>query len=431
MSDESRPPPSRPPAKSEEASQVAPASAAGSSGGARSEPQASEVQEVGVYVHVPFCERICPYCDFAVVREPRLSREREAAYVDALLAELAARRERFAGRTLASLYLGGGTPSLLTPASVARLLEAVADAFPPAPGLEVTLEANPSTTEAARLPDFRAAGVDRLSLGIQSFDDRVLKRLGRAHRAESARVALRAARAAGFENLSIDLIFAAPGQRLADLERDLDETRAHAPEHVSAYALTVESGTPFALAERRGQLALADEEEAVAMFEAVEARLAAAGLARYEVSSYARPGFESRHNRRYWERRPVLGLGPSAWSSEPPDSEAPHGARRANVRELPTYLEHLAAGRPASEAGPERLDARTARGEAVFLALRTRRGLAAGPFAAEFGSAPRAFFGPEIQALTSAGLLVEEQDGSLRLTRRGRLLSDTVFERFV
>ncbi len=386
---------------------------------------------LGVYVHLPFCERICPYCDFAVVRAHPLGEAVETRYLDALLAELALRRDDFAGRPLRTLYLGGGTPALLRPESVARLLGAIRDAFPPdAEPPETTLEVNPSTLERERLPAFRAVGVTRLSVGVQSFDDRLLHRLGRAHRAEASRATLRAARAAGFEKVSLDLLFGVPGQSVAGFVADLEEALAFAPPHVSVYQLTVEPGTPYATAVRRGQLAPPDEEESVAMFQAAEARLGAAGLRRYEISSYARPGAESLHNRRYWARLPVLGLGMGAWSTDPPARGAPFGARRANVRELPVYLERVEAGVSPGEPA-ERLDARTARGEAVFLALRTAEGLAARGFAREFGAPPRRFYGEAIAELTAERLLAEAEDGSLRLTPRGVLLSDSVFERFV
>jgi oxygen-independent coproporphyrinogen-3 oxidase len=386
--------------------------------------------DLGVYLHVPFCERVCPYCDFAVEAARPLAADREAAYVDALLAELEARRGDFAGLALATVYLGGGTPSLLAPASVARLLGAVRAAFPGAPR-ETTLEVNPSTVERARLPGFRAAGVDRLSVGVQSFDDLVLRRLGRAHRAEEAHATLAAARAAGFENVSLDLIFGVPDQSEASLERDLDLVVDFGPEHVSAYALTFEPGTPFGRARETGRLAAPADDRVADAYERVGERLAAAGLAAYEISSHARPGRESRHNRRYWERRPVLGLGVGAWSSEPRSAAAPHGTRRHNVRSVGTYLARVAAGRSPEEGEPERLDAATARGETMFLALRTAAGLDPAAFAAEFGAEPAHFFGPALAELRDAGLLECAPGGALRLTRRGRLLSDTVFERFV
>jgi oxygen-independent coproporphyrinogen-3 oxidase len=294
---------------------------------------------------------------------------------------------------------------------------------------EITLEVNPSTTERERLPAFRAAGVNRLSIGLQSLDDATLKRLGRAHRAEEGRATFAAARAAGFDDVSVDLLFAAPGQSLAALDAELAAFTALAPRHVSAYALTLEPGTPFERAARVGRLALPDDDAVAEMLERVALRLGEAGLARYEVSSFARPGFESRHNRRYWERRPVLGIGPGAWSSEPPRPDAPFGARRANERALDAWLARIARG--GEEVAPEILGEATARGEASFLALRTAAGLDARRFADEFGAPPRAFYAAAIDELVAAGLLEEGCGGSLRLTPRGFLLSDTVFERFV
>jgi len=388
---------------------------------------------VGVYLHVPFCDRVCPYCDFAVVAARPLVAAQEERYVAALAAELAARAGEMAGHALASIYLGGGTPSLLAPASVARLLEAVAGAFPPAQGAapEVTLEVNPSTLERGRLPGFRAAGVSRLSLGIQSFDDTVLRRLGRAHRAAEALATWEAARAAGFGSLSLDLLYAAPGQTPSALEGDLDRIRALAPEHVSTYALTLEPGTPFARAAGAGRLALPDEDAVVEMMDRIEAALAAAGLARYELSSWARPGHEARHNRRYWSRLPVLGLGTGAWSSLPAGPGRPHGARRANVRGLGDYLAAVEATGTAAAGPDEVLAPATARGETAFLALRTREGLSAAAFAAEFGGPPRAFWPDEITRLAGDGLLDEAASGDLRLTERGRRVADAVGAAFV
>jgi oxygen-independent coproporphyrinogen-3 oxidase len=388
-------------------------------------------RSVGVYLHVPFCERVCPYCDFAVSVARPLGEEREERYVAALLAELAVRAPAFAGRLLASVYLGGGTPALLRPRSVGRIVEAVRERFEAAGRVEVTLEVNPSTLERERLAGFRDAGVNRVSLGVQSFDDQTLRRLGRAHRADAARRTIDACRAAGFSALSLDLILAAPGQTLAGVVRDLEEAVGRAPEHVSTYELTIESGTPFATAAARGQLARASADEVAAMLETAAARLAAAGYERYELSNHARPGFEAVHNRRYWERRPVLGLGAGAFSTDPATSEMPFGVRRTNVRDETTYVERLLSGRSPELGGAEVLGARTARGEAAFLALRTARGLDAAAFAEEFGAPPRAFWGARIDELTGGGLLEERAGGDLVLTARGRLLSDGVFEHFV
>jgi oxygen-independent coproporphyrinogen-3 oxidase len=385
---------------------------------------------VGVYVHVPFCERVCPYCDFAVVAARTLASDSEASYVNALLAELRRRCEAFEGRVLESLYLGGGTPSLLGVDSIARIIAAVREAFPARGPVEVTLEVNPSTVERARLPGFREAGVDRVSVGVQSFDDGTLKRLGRAHRAEDARRTLTAVREAAFPTLCLDLIFGAPGQTTACLERDLEQALGFAPEHVSTYELTLEPDTPFGRAGRE-RLALPGEDDAVAMHELAEEFLVGAGYERYELSNYARPGHEAVHNRRYWERRPVLGLGMGAVSSDPPDAAAPFGRRRANTRELREYLASARAGRSAEAAPAECLDAPTARGEAAFLGLREARGLDAASFSREFGASPRGFWSAAIDALLSRGLLVESPAGDLRLTQAGRMLSNSVFQYFV
>jgi oxygen-independent coproporphyrinogen-3 oxidase len=386
---------------------------------------------VGVYVHIPFCERVCPYCDFAVVAAPELEEELETRYVSAILRELDTRREVYAGRSLASLYLGGGTPSRLTPDSIARIVDAVRAAFERIERVEVTLEINPSTLERSRLPGFRAAGVTRASVGVQSFDDRVLHRLGRAHRAEEAHQTLAACREAGFQAISLDLIFAAPDQDLDGFETDLDHTLAFGPDHVSLYELSVETGTPFELAARRGQLPLPGEDQAIAMMDLAEARLRAANFERYEISNYARPGYAAVHNRRYWERRPVLGLGVGAFSTEPPGPAAPFGARRSNVRDLRTYLTRIAQRDPPAAGPTEIFDAKTGRGEAAFLALRGSAGLRAADFEAEFGGPPRTFFGPAIDRLVETGLLEERGAGDLQLSPRGRLLADTVFAEFV
>ena len=389
-------------------------------------------EDLGIYIHVPFCERICPYCDFAVVAARVLPAADEARYVQALLTELEKRAPVFSGRALASVYWGGGTPSLFQPESIARVLEAVEDLFSAAPddGPEVTLEVNPSTVERERLPGFRDAGVNRLSVGIQSFDDRVLQSLGRAHRAEEGRETLAATRRAGFANLSIDLILGAPDSTPAQFDADLEEVFSWGPEHLSAYVLTVEAGTPFATAAQRGQLSLPDGDAMADLLERLEKRTQDFGLERYEISNYARPGFESRHNRRYWHRAPVLGIGVGAWSNDPPSAEARYGTRRGNSRKLSEYLEQLEAGESA-EADAEVLDAATARGETLFLGLRQLAGLAAEDFAADFGEPPRHWFAAEIDELLAAELLSENAGGDLALTSRGRLLADEVFQRFV
>lgn len=386
---------------------------------------------VGVYVHVPFCERVCPYCDFAVVAAREIEPAVEERYVHALLRELDERKHDFAGHGLSTVYFGGGTPSLLSPNSLRLVLEAVQAAFPgEVLTREVTLEMNPSTTERERLAAFRELGINRLSVGIQSFDDSVLKGLGRAHKAPESHAMLAAARDAGFDNLSLDLILACPGQTFPDFERDLETALEFSPEHLSVYELTIESGTPFALANERGQLARPDEDLASRMLEYVAVRSASAGFERYEVSNYARPGFESAHNRRYWARKPVLGLGMGAWSAEVPGGEMPHGGRLMNPRDLETYLN--AVERAGTDFRTvDRLSEAQARSEAIFLGLRTPNGVCAKAFETEFGNPPRSFYSEQITRLREIGLLAETTEGDLRLTDRGVLLSDTVFADFV
>lgn len=394
---------------------------------------------VGVYVHIPFCERVCPYCDFAVVAAPQLARDEESAYVELLLAELRLRRTDFLGRDLRTIYFGGGTPSLLRPESLEMLLVAIRETFS-GDAEEVTLEANPGDVDEARLRAFRALGVDRVSLGAQSFSDAILRRLGRVHDAAAIRSAWRAAERAGFLALSLDLIFATPGQDLVLLERDLLEVGRLGARHVSIYELTIETGTPFATAASRGQLARPDEELVLAMTQCVEATLLEQGLERYEISSYAALGEEASHNHRYWRREPVLGLGVGAWSLDPASHEMPRGRRVGNPRAMKAYRERVEnavrTGGDLAGGAPPLSDAQ-ARGEALFLALRTREGLDARAFAREFGAPPRAFFPEAIDSFLADGLICEEtapretDPTRFMLTERGRLLADSVFEAFV
>ncbi len=373
--------------------------------------------DLGLYVHVPFCEHVCPYCDFAVLGVGRLRESDEDAFVDFVLREWALRREAVAGRELASVYFGGGTPSLLRPASIARLLGAFGAELRFADP-EITVELNPGQLEVSRVPELRALGVTRLSIGLQALDDTVLRRLGRAQQAAEARRGLAACLAAGFASLSVDLIYGAPGQSLDTLLRDVEEVIELGVPHVSAYALTLEPGTPFASAAERGKLDLPDEDTVAAMSRRLRARLAAAGIAQYEISSYARPGHRSRHNQRYWQRQDVLGLGPSAASLL--------GDRRLrNARALGDWRAALAEKRtPVVES--ETLSEEDARREALFLGLRRLDGVRRADFLRRFGAPPEAFFAAELEALRLRGL-IHDESGAIVLTERGILFADEVF----
>jgi oxygen-independent coproporphyrinogen-3 oxidase len=376
---------------------------------------------LGVYLHVPFCERVCPYCDFAVVGVRSLRPDVESAFTGAVLRELElacrALGAAVEDRPLATVYLGGGTPSLLEPGSVARLLAALRERFSGEPE-EVTLELNPGRVEIARIPGFREAGVTRVSVGVQALEDSVLRRLGRAHRAADARAGLEACLRAGFDSISADLIYGAPGQSPDALLAGARELVSLGVPHVSAYALTIEPDTPFARARARGQLALPGEAE----FAETGARLAqlleAAGLERYEISSWARPGHRSRHNQRYWLREDVLGLGPSAASLI--------GRQRfQSARGLDEWRRALARAELAWSEHAQ-LDPDVERREALYLGLRRIDGVDLAAYAARYGAAPANWFPAELAGLEDRGL-IETVDGSLRLTARGRLFADEVF----
>ncbi len=386
--------------------------------------ESSSDAAVALYVHIPYCASRCPYCDFNTVAV-RTWPERE--YAAALRAELRhyARETPFRGARVTTIYFGGGTPSLFAPATIGGLIEAVASELRVESGAEITLEANPGTVDGERLADFRAAGVNRLSLGVQSLRPDVLTTLGRAHSAADAVDAARAARAAGFENLSVDLIYAVPGQSLAAWLRDLAEVAELEPEHVSAYELSYEPGAPFGREREQGRLRPADEETALAMQRSARARLAAAGLPQYEISNYARPGREARHNIAYWRGHPYLGLGAGAHSYAPPELGAEGwGERWVNQRPPQLYL-RSALGRGSAVAERETLDRRRALGEAAWLRLRQRAGLPISAFQSRFGTSPEEAF-PDLAPLVAAGLLLRRGD-ALVLSERGLELADTVF----
>jgi oxygen-independent coproporphyrinogen-3 oxidase len=372
---------------------------------------------LGIYVHCPYCRTKCPYCDFnvAIHREDRL-----APFVAALRAELARYAALpWAGRVPAgSLFLGGGTPSLLPPEAVAAVVADARRGLGLMPDAEVTLEANPEGLDAARLRAFRAAGVTRLSLGVQSLDDGLLRRLGRTHSAADARAAYEAARAAGFDDVNVDLLFACPGEDLAGWTRTLDEALAWGPDHLSAYALTLEPATPFG---RRPPAGLPDEDLQVAEFETLVERARRAGLERYEISNFARPGRRSRHNLGYWRREDYVGLGPGA-----------HGALGAvrywTRRSEPRWRAATLAGSWAIESW-EHLSERQLAAERIVLGLRLAEGIPAAWLTRHLADAPGGPSGA-LARYEAAGVLAA-RDGRVVLTDRGVLISDSIFAELV
>ncbi|MCW5889836.1 MAG: radical SAM family heme chaperone HemW [bacterium] len=377
-----------------------------------------------LYVHVPWCRHVCPYCDFNVHAAARAP---ETADVPAYVAELAAWAgdARLRGRTVASVFFGGGTPSLLSPAAIATVLGAVASRFGLAPDAEVTLEANPATVDVERLSGWRRAGVSRLSLGAQSFSRALLRTLGRDHAPDDTHAAVAAARTAGFVNVSLDLIYAVPGATLADWSADLDAALALGPEHVSCYALTWEERTPFATWRERGRLTPVDEDVEAAMAERADARLTAAGYARYEISSWARRGHASAHNQRYWDGSDYLGIGPGAHSFCA--TPAP-GRRWSNHRPPDAWRTAVLAGGTAI-ADDETLTPAQARADFVVTGLRRLAGLDLGEFQRRFGTELACVF-PHVTALERDDLVRRDAE-RLRLTPRGLRFADTVAATFV
>ena len=330
---------------------------------------------MAVYVHWPYCARICPYCDFNVVRD-RGWREEQAVLVEAILCDLEAQAAMMGPRPLASIFFGGGTPSLMRAEDVARVIQRARTLFPGG-AVEITLEANPTDAEAAHFAALRQAGVNRLSLGVQSLDDAALKFLGRNHSADEARRAIAVA-AGVFDRLSIDLIYALPGQTVAVWSAAMTEALAMGFEHVSPYQLTIAEGTAFARATERGSLVPPDEDTAADLYEATQTVLGVAGFEAYEVSNHARDAAaRSAHNLHVWRGGDYVGVGPGAHGRL-----TLQGIRTATVahRRIAAYVEGVAAGTPWSDQ--EMLDPRAAAEERLLLGLRTVEGVALADLAA-------------------------------------------------
>ncbi len=344
-----------------------------------------------LYFHIPFCVRKCPYCDFFST-DHHTPADLES-YVGLLLQhlELAASTPTWQG-PLGSVFFGGGTPSLLTPGQIAKILHRAEQLFGFTEDCEISLEANPGTVTQASLTGYRGAGVNRLSLGIQSLSETRLVQLGRVHSQEEALTAMRLARQAGFDNLSCDLMFALPGQSLADLREDLDRLLEHRPEHLSCYGLTVEEGTSYQVQQDQGTLALPEDTAYAEHFLTVHQHLTAADFDHYEISNYARPGRQSRHNLGYWQRQASLGIGAGAHSFD----ARVWGARLAVPPDLDHYRRQLQQQRdPATEL--ERFDRRGAMAETLYLGLRTRQGVTEADFYNRFGEDLKSAFGTALE----------------------------------
>ncbi len=367
---------------------------------------------LALYVHWPFCVSKCPYCDFNSHVRDQVD---QATWRDALLADLAHEAAALPGRTVSSVFFGGGTPSLMPPETVAAVLDAAARAWGFAPEVEITLEANPSSVEAARFADLAAAGVNRVSLGLQALDEEALRFLGRAHGVDEGLAALDVAQRE-FARVSFDLIYARPGQPLAAWEAELGRALAFGTEHLSLYQLTIEPGTRFATEAAAGRLTIPDGDAAADLFEATRAMTAAAGLPAYEVSNHARPGAESRHNLTYWRYGDYAGIGPGA-----------HGRRGGLATQRHRKPENWMAavarnGHGAQEETP--LTATERAHEALLMGLRLREGV-------DLARIGRGWIDEGAVARLSDQGLVARDGNRLRVTEAGMLLLDAILPEVV
>ncbi len=365
---------------------------------------------LGLYIHIPWCVRKCPYCDFNSHRAPQALPE--ADYVDALLRDLAVQAQRVAGRTLQTVFIGGGTPSLFSGRAIGELLAGAARLLPLAPDAEITLEANPGTAEAGRFADYRAAGVNRLSIGVQSLDDTSLRVLGRIHDRTQALAAVDMARRAGFDNLNLDLMYGLPGQSIAAALADLDALIALGPEHLSWYQLTLEPNTLF----HHDPPPLPDDDTLGEMMEAGLERLSEAGFVQYEVSAHARRGRQARHNLNYWRFGDYLGIGAGAHAKlTAADGTVRRYARPRHPRD---YLADPVAPGSERRLSPEELPI-----EFFLNALRLSEGVPAALFQARTGL-PLAVVADRLAEARARGLLAPDPE-RLRPTPLGqRFLND-------
>ena len=389
------------------------------------EEKQANLSPTAIYVHIPFCAKHCAYCDFNTYVE-----KAQAAIVgqttDAICRDIertaAELRHEAALQPVETVFFGGGTPTFLSGTQLTQIMRTIRDQFPVAETAEISSEANPGSSDAEKFAAMRQAGFNRLSVGVQAFDDTLLKALDRFHTAGEAENALAMARQAGFTNLNLDLMFGLPKQTMAHWQATLERALALGTEHLSLYALTLEAGTRFERLYAGGKLELPDEDAELAMYERSIERLTSAGYEHYEVSNFARPGFRSRHNQVYWRNEAYLGFGPGAVSYS--------GGRRWKRERLPNrYIEKIGAALDLSVES-ETLDADGTLGETMMLGLRLRDGLPMRRIRDRFGLEPLEKFAPQIKNLTLRGLL-EQQNDALRLTHAGLLLANEALSAFL
>jgi oxygen-independent coproporphyrinogen-3 oxidase len=371
---------------------------------------------LGLYVHVPFCAAICNYCNF---NRGLFDAGLKARYVEAVIAEI---RLRARGTAADTIFFGGGTPSLLDPSEIGAIIAACREAFELSADAEITLEANPEGVSLERLAGFRAAGVNRLSFGVQSFRDDELARLTRLHSSSRAVAAVAEARAAGFDNLSLDLMMWLPQQTVAQWLESVEALAAVGPEHASLYMLEIYPNAPLRDTMARGQWSVAPDDDVAEMYLQAMARLDAAGYQQYEISNVARPGRQSRHNLKYWTDGEWLGFGPGAHSTI-------DGMRTRNVSATDEYVQAVAPGGPLV-AEARQLSPRERMEDALFTGLRLTDGVSVEGVGQRYGVDIWAEFGAELEPFREFGWLIYH-DGCLRLTRAGMLLAHEIMSVFV
>lgn len=392
-------------------------------------------RSLSLYVHIPFCETKCPYCDFNTYAGIE---HMMPAYVEALAAEIEQWGELLGRPAVTTLFLGGGTPSYLPAHDLDAVLTAVRRAFKVTPDAEATMEANPGDLLGDAPLSLARLGFNRLSVGVQSLDDGLLRLLGRRHTAQDVADAFRAVRLAGFDNVNLDLMYGLPLQSMAQWRETLGGVLAMKPEHLSLYCLTLEDGTPMEQQVRVGALPEPDADLAADMYLLAEELLAREEYRHYEISNWAREGLESRHNLTYWRNGPYLGVGPGAHSYlgrwrfhnlASPREYVRRMTEAAPVEGAPDALSEATIRRIPVVGGVERVDVSLEMAETMMMGLRLDEGVELATFEVRFGRSLDAAFGEQLAELTGLGLL-ERDDGVIRLTARGRLLGNEVFMRF-
>ena len=375
--------------------------------------------KLGIYIHIPFCKQKCYYCDFPSYAGKEACQD---AYLDALLFEIRKAGKEYHGRMVDTVFFGGGTPSVLPKEALPRIITALRESFAFADDAEVSAEANPGTADAEKLASWRRAGINRISFGVQSFHDDLLRRIGRIHTSEEAIDAIKLARKMGFDSINLDLIYGLPSQTVAMLEEDVKRAVSIGVEHISVYGLIVEEDTVLEELVDAGRVTLPSDEDEEAMYDHVTTHLEGVGYHRYEISNYARDGKVCRHNLKYWQFRDYLGLGSAAHSFV-------DGKRFANERSIDDYIRRMAEEGTARLADEkETID--ELRGEYVFLALRTAEGVDTEEFTKTFGMDFFAQYGDIINRMMTEGLLM--RDGRyVRLTRLGMKYGNRAFAQFV